>query len=272
MATLQLPSAETDKIGDLLQKEYADKDPNTHIRYFYIRFGKETAQSVDYQQRAIAILKEKLGLKCFKTKPGWEGIVFFEAPVNGSNEREHEEFLNETIRKQLRTVGGVAPHIMFSRACLYKHSIYSHKIETSDIGAILDYSFRQNKPGNAHIEYFYLFAQATIGPESFVEQNICGKNVNIHTEALTVLKELPGDWKSVEPEATWQGTFFGFYPKAMTERARERLLNSKVRLPLINTLEERLLTVTERGGLKIKVQVIITRACKYTPPPMVIPP
>ncbi len=96
MAMLQPLSAETDKIGDLLQRMYACKDPNTHIRYFYIRYGKEILQSVDCVQQAIAILNEKLGQHCVKTKLGWDGIVFFEGPGNGSNESKYEELLNET--------------------------------------------------------------------------------------------------------------------------------------------------------------------------------
>ncbi len=108
--------------------------------------------------------------------------------------------------------------------------------------------------------------QATIGQESFVKKEINGENVDIHTMALTVLKGLPGDWKSVESDGTWQGTFFpkGMQATTMTERERERLLNGEVRLPLIKQLEKELIPVTERGGLKPKVQVIITRACKYT--------
>ncbi len=265
---MQPLQAETDEIGDHLQAKYADKDPNTHIRDFYIRFGNGTAQSGDCEQEAIDILYEKLGLNYYKPKPGWDRIVFFEGPGNGLNEREYEEFLNETIRKPLLRVG---PHIMFSRACLYKDALIqsnnSDTITTRDIGAIMDNVYEpygQKDPGNAHIEYFYLFVQATIGQENFVEKEISGKNINIHTMALTVLKGLPGDWKSVESDGTWQGTFLGFFPKGMqettmTEREREKLLNGEVRLPLIKQLEDQL------TGLKPKVQVIITRACRYTP-------
>ncbi len=50
----------------------------------------------------------------------------------------------------------------------------------------------------------------------------------------------------------------------MTEREREKILNGEVRMPLIERLEAKLLNVTARGGSKIKIKVIITRACKYT--------
>ncbi len=97
--------------------------------------------------------------------------------------------------------------------------------------------------------------------KAWLKKEISGENVNIHTMALTVLKRLPGDWKSVESDGTQQGTFF--FPKgmqAMTKQERERLLNGEVRLPLIKQLEDQLKPVTGRGGLKPKVQVIITRA------------
>ncbi len=66
---------------------------------------------------------------------------------------------------------------MFNRACLYKDAlIQSNKrdtITTRDIGTIMDNVYEphgQNDPGNAHIEYFYLFVQATIGQESLVKK------------------------------------------------------------------------------------------------------
>ena len=50
----------TDAIGDLLQEEYGPKDPNTHIRYFYLRFGKEC---VNYKHQIIETLKSIV--ECF---------------------------------------------------------------------------------------------------------------------------------------------------------------------------------------------------------------
>ena len=82
-----------------------------------------------------------------------------------------------------------------------------------------------------------------------------------------MLKTLPGDWEAVEPQTTWPGTFFGFFPKKLqpiTEREREKILNGEVRMPLIQRLEAKLEEM-KLNDLKPKVQVIITRACKYTP-------
>ncbi len=90
----------------------------------------------------------------------------------------------------------------------------------------------------------------------------------MHIEALAVLKTLPGDWEAVEPQTTWPGTFFGFFPKKMqpmTEREREKILNGEVRMPLIERLGAKLEEMKLINDLKPKVQVIITRACKYTP-------
>ncbi len=86
----------------------------------------------------------------------------------------------------------------------------------------------------------------------------------MHSGALEELKTLPGDWKSVEPQETWLGIFFGFKTQEMTKREREKILNGEVRIPLIERLEAKLKDVTGRGGMKITVKVIITRACKYT--------
>ncbi len=53
----------------------------------------------------------------------------------------------------------------------------------------------------------------------------------------------------------------------MTEREREKILNGEVRMPLKERLEAKLddKKYNESLGLKLKVQVILTRACKYTP-------
>ncbi len=57
MATQQRLPGQTDDIGNLLQAEYGFKpaDLDIHIRYFYIRFGKEIHQSDDCQDQIIAI-------------------------------------------------------------------------------------------------------------------------------------------------------------------------------------------------------------------------
>ena len=157
---------------------------------------------------------------------------------------------------------------MFSRACLYTDEdnkrASSHEITTENIGEIIKSVYENDAAGNTHIECFYLFVQAVLDGEIF---QINDKDVNVHSGALEELKTLLGDWKSVEPRATWPGKFFGYFPKGMqpmTEREREKILNGEVRMPLIKRLEAKLLNVTLRGGSKIKIKVIITRACKYT--------
>ncbi len=262
---------ETDEIGYLLQREYGLKDPNTHIQYFYIRLGKKFFKR---QVEIIETLKRITGKpEIVKIKPGWDGIVFFESQEEG-NERDHEKSIDEKIRSYLLKVSDPSLHMMFSRACLYKKTRRYGKITTDEIGGIMDSKYgdkQDTDPGNTHIEYFYLFVQAIIGEESFLEKQIGDKDICIHAMAFDVLKTLPGDWKSVEPQKTWQGTFFGLFEKetpGMTEREREKLLNGEVRIPLIKKLEDKLARVPERDGLKPKVQVIITRACKYTPTKM----
>ncbi len=253
----------TDEIGNELQRIYGSADPNTHIQCFYIRNGRVPGQPVDLQQ-TIATLQQ-LGLGVFKSEPEWHGIEIVVNPANG-NERDHEKAINIAIREKF-------PYnhipIMFSRACLYKEALtYDEIIPTPKIEAIINNVYEPIVPENAHIEYFYLFVQATDhdASESFVEKTFGDNNVDIHARALTVLNRLPGNWQSVTPELTWRGTFFGFFPKgmqAMTEREREKLLNGEVRLPLINRLEKQLSTVTGRRNQTLRVQVIITRACKH---------
>ena len=253
-------TVQTDKIGEYLQKEYGSKPPNTHIECFYIRLGQEICKDPKIQQKAIDILKDIPDLTVWgKTEPGWDGVFFFEAPVSTTkNEREHEAEIDDTIRwpmmEKLREQGpGI--HIMFSRACLYKDvKKCAREITTDQIGDIME---NVGSTHIEHIEYFYLFVQ---------EES--GKNRNVHSQALEELKTLPGDWKSVEPQATWPRTFFGFFPNGtqeINEREREKTLNGEVRMPLIERLEAHF---TPRDGSKIKIQVILTRACKYTPEKM----
>ena len=86
--------------------------------------------------------------------------------------------------------------------------------------------------------------------------------------AMDVLKDLPGEWRSVEPQDTWLGTFFGFFPKGMrvlSEREREKRLNGEVRKPLIEKLQAKLLEMANGDTTKLSAHVIMTRACKYTP-------
>ncbi len=265
---------QTDSIGDYLQQEYGSKPPDTHIECFYIRLGQEIA---NIQQQAVDILIDILDPTLWrKTGPGWDGVLFFKAPVSTRNtKREHEAEINDTIRWPLMAKlreQGPDIHVMFSRACLYtenkkRATCSSHEITTENIGEIMKSVYENDAAGNTHIGYFYLFVQAVIDGKCL---QIIG-DIDVYSKALEELKQLPGDWKCVKPRTTWPGTFFGLFPKGMqemNEREREKILNGEVRMPLIERLEAKLINATPRGGSKIKVQVIITRACKYTPEEM----
>ena len=270
---------QTDDIGEYLQREYGSKPPNTHIGCFYIKLGQEISESpMSQQKEAIATLNRILGPGHWvKTEPGWDGIIFFRAHAEtAKNEREIEANINDTIRFPLITdLSGQSPsHIMFSRACLYKEKdnkcMSNQKITTDTIGKIMEDVYEHDDIGSTHIEYFYLFVQAVVREGSSDTKQVNIKEEKVHSKALEELKKLPGNWKSVEPQETWPGTFFGFFPKEMqpmTERKREKILNGEVRMPLIERLGAKLddKKYNESLGLKLKVQVIITRACKYTP-------
>ncbi len=75
--------------------------------------------------------------------------------------------------------------------------------------------YEHNTIGSTHIEYFYLFVQAVVREESSDTKQRTIKDEKVHIEALAALKTLPGDWEAVEPQTTWPGTFFGFFPKKM---------------------------------------------------------
>ena len=263
------------KIGDYLHETYGSKPPNTHIRcfYMYIRLGKDICLNQAIQQEAIDALKTLLGpTKLVKTKPGWFGLLFVgNYDVETANERTQEVEINEKLRLPLKArlrIQHPDIHIMFSRACLYKEK--SQEITTDTIGDILEHMYDgHDLVENTHIECFYLFVQGVFNKDNFVEKEINRKDVNVHSEALEELETLPGNWKSVtgtgNPRITWPGIFFSYFPKCLTEREREIILNAQVRMPLIERLEAKLtLNITPRDGSKIKVQVILTRACKYT--------
>ncbi len=102
------------------------------------------------------------------------------------------------------------------------------------------YGCEHNVTGSAHIDYFYLFVQAVIREEKFDKKQVKIKDEKVHSYALEELKTLPGYWKSVEPQATWPGTFFGFFPKGLNERHRENILDGEVRIPLKERLGAKL--------------------------------
>ena len=215
---------QTDEIGDHLHKEYGSEPTgNTHIGCFYIKLGQEIIKSPRSQQEAIATLNRILPDHWVKTEPGWDGVIFFQAPggTAANNEREIEANINSTIRLPLITdlSGQSSSHIMFSRACLYKENdkkcVSSQEITTDTIEKII---------GSTHIEYFYLFVQAVVREESSDTKQLKINDEKVHSKALEELNKLPGNWKSVKPQETWSGTFFGFFSKgnATNDRTRER--------------------------------------------------
>ena len=270
MADYSAKIAKTDDIGDTLQKEYAHRDPDDHILHFYVRLGQE----IQYleQQLVIGALDNFLGKDNWKKpQPGWQGLLLFKYDSLHSDERERERYIDKNVRQPLMRYLREIPisssiHIIFSRACLHTDSSRDESssdiITTDEVGKVFENVYSDLDMGNAHIEYFYLFVQAKNNEECFVKKEIGGRVINVQDMAIRVLKDLPGEWRSVEPQNTWLGTFFGFYPKGMrtlTEREREKRLNGEVRKPLINKLVTELKPVTG----DTKVQVILTRACKY---------
>ena len=250
---------ETDEIGKLLEKEYggSDHDQDAHIRYFYLKIGKGT----DQEEKIAQLNRTIRDSECVHVQSaGWNDLFFGCSNTTMENEREREEKFDETYRQLILSKFSKNDAII-SRACLYtdthKYSEKSQENTTEEIGIILKDVYDIVEPTKTHIKHFYLFVQALNGKESILDEGI-------HKEALEILKTLPGDWKPVEPQQTWQGTFFGFFPKKTpvqtTERVREKQLNGEVRIPLITTLKEKL----ARGDLKPTVKVIITRACVYT--------
>ena len=264
--------SETDEIGRHLQEVYGNQDPDTHILYFYLTLGQEILHVK--KQTVIDHLHDILG-KDNWTKPqkGWRGLYHFKYDGPCEDERERELYLNEGLRQELikrlkQTLEPSSIHIKFSRACLYTDSSRdepkSDIITTDQVGAIFENTYSDPIIGDAHMEYFYIFIQAKIDEECFVKKDIDGKHINVHDMALKELKALPGpgEWRSLKPQDTWLGIFFGFYPKGMrvlTEREREKRLNGEVRKPLIEKLTTKLKHIKDG----IKVQIILTRACKY---------
>ena len=295
MATidLQVPHPiTTEFIGDILEKEYQDKDPNTHIAYFYVRLGNELVEHIG-EEKMAKILKDTLkeAISRLSKRPrqdevkiwrpyeqGWDAqvILLIKFDVDSKNEREREDMLNEEVRipliKKLKTYVDdnqlpcqTPVHIMFSRACLYKNSegdtqTKPNKISTDTIGKILKTKYGDIQVEDTMIDYFYLFVQAERGK----------KAIKIHMQelALPILREQNiGDWKIVESEKTWRGMFCGYYPKShgfITERERERELNEKVAQSLRTNLPEKIKEESEDDS-RVDVHVIITRACEYNP-------
>ena len=252
----------TDEIGQILEKEYGKEPPNTPIIHFYLRLGREVLGKIDDSQFYSTLDGVLKGASLYGQpiiQPGWQGLVFFKFHTSCStNERDREAKLNEKVRMPLITklnkeVQATVPvHVLLSRACLYTPSSRKTSVTESNDGvmAMIKKTYSHN-PINAPMDHFYLFIQAIVG----------GVWINVNDNAFCILETLPGEWKILEPQSNWQGTFFGFYPNLSTsEREREISIDNKVRLPLISKLKEHLRLA---GSPTPVVQVIITRACLY---------
>lgn len=259
--TKEVKMTSTDKIGQILEREYGKKPPNTPITHFYLRLGQEVLGKIsDLQLNSTlddTLKKAELYGESI-IQPGWQGLVFFRFHTPCStNERDREVELNEKVRKPLiwelsKMAQAKAPiHVLLSRACLYTPSSRKTSVTESDMMEMIERTNTFDLK-NAPIDNFYLFIQAQVK----------GEWINVNDNAFRILETLPGEWKILEPQSNWQGTFFGFYPNLSTsEHEREISIDNKVRLPLIAKLKEHL---SLAGSPIPVVQVIITRACLYT--------
>lgn len=244
---------ETAQIGETLEREYGKplQSQDLHIKYFFLVLGKEIiCKSAD-----IIIQLQRLGSWCH-LKTEWPGILFGEFPKNSPNEteRHREERLNH-IRIQLLALHAdpkdpkdpsKIPHIIVGRACNYYKAVSKHSLSTTDIENVLAI------PSDQHLDYFYLVIRLN------------SITSNIVMDVPSMLAMCPGDWRAVEPKATWPLTFIGHFPKNPfeTEREREWRLNKEVRLPLKEYLGG--LLKQQFQGVAKPVIILFTRACKYT--------
>ena len=272
------PTVTTDEIGEDLENEYGDKDPDTPIDYFYVRLGREINDNMS-EQAVISKLHTVLGKSWKAVIPGWhgQGLLIVKYSREEMSLREQEKMFTEkrdTLKKELKelwlsiTTTPPAIHVMFSRACLYSEFSREESMTTERIGKVLDSAY--NNHGNNQIDYFYLFVKADqdgilYNKMEVLSQDKPTKCIGIDDMALLILKDLPGEWRLVESRETWPGTFFGFFPKQMSERERESRLNEDVRIPFIGKLKHLLAHATQGSTFKTKptVHVLITRACKY---------
>ena len=277
----QIEEIDPDQIGEDLEKEYGTKDPDTPIDYFYIRLGQEIVEKITKENEstftaALDVLDTGKSFK--KVTWGW-GLLIFEHPRESEHlsNRDQEKQFNEkrkaliTKLKKLSFTSPSEVHVMFSRACLYTNFIVEEKMDTDRIRKVLSSAYTAQDM--QHIDYFYLFVHAKQGEQPYtvaqIKQESADKpctQYNICDMALLILKNLPGEWRQVEPRKTWPGTFFGYFPRQMSERERESRLNEDVRIPLIGKLRHQLAHTTRESKYQSKptVHVIISRACKYT--------
>lgn len=104
---IDLPTIDTDSIGEILQKEYGDSK-NEPIEYFYIQIRKRNCNKA-WQEQAREILYQQIKMlpqEWKKVKPGnnWPAMFFGNFPKKHSqeSEREREDRLNKEVRKYLK--------------------------------------------------------------------------------------------------------------------------------------------------------------------------
>ncbi len=168
-------SVTAEQIGELLQKEYGEKDPNTPINYFMILLDKQSSGKLKEGKGKGEFLASIEPLKINAWRPihdGWGArkLLFFNFEFDDTfnHEREREDAINlkvrEGLKKEYEDSINIDAHIIFSRACLYYEpsscleqpdqpdQLPPH-ITTREIGRILksEYSI-----GDVSIDYFYL--------------------------------------------------------------------------------------------------------------------
>ncbi len=241
---------ETAEFGDKLGNEYGEPHPqDLHIDYFFLILGSEI---IGKRNEIIATLKTLGDWVNFKEE--WPGILrskFPKIPPN-ETERQREERLNQ-IRKQLlaRYADPNNPsQIIVSRACSYEGVVRGKlSLTTPEIENVLT---------SQHLDYFYLLITGRI------------PSVKVDMDVPFMLSQYPGDWKAVEPQATWPLMFIGYFPKMKpfeTEREREFRLNQEVREPLKDAMAGLLIQQFQAQGISPPnklVSIVITRVCTYT--------
>ncbi len=125
-------------------------------------------------------------------------------------------------------------------ACKYNKEVVRHSLSTT--AEIIS---------NEHLDYFYLMIKQRISPHVVLPSS------------FIIALLIPGNWRAVEPEATWPHTFIGHFPKKPfeTEREREWRLNQQVRMPFKKTLGGMIQGIPDP---QILFSILFTRACKYT--------
>ena len=242
---MEAPKEETDQLAEYLDQKYPESHPqDVHISLFYIIL--QNGISWPDLKSLKSHLPTDIQIKgCLQQE--WPNFWVVECETN-QTQREIEEMLNISIRRPLRETltqdPKNPPQILIGRICKYTSEV-SGIVYPREVEKILTNSNDDDQ--NQHLDYFYLFIKLP--------------GVQRTTSVLdipTVLKHLPGRWRAVRPDEAWPMTFLGYFPKIPfeSEREREWRLHKEVRVPLKEHLQHLL-------KLK-KVQILFTRACKYS--------